>query len=66
MAKLAMEKSKTIHEKVHEETLSHRHVPGRAYEVTNSADKLIHIIGGGFFNEPRYYDTNRSYAEFPP
>lgn len=64
MARFGMEKKKSVHEAVLSGTVEHRHVPGRAYEVTNPADKLIHIIGGGFFNEPRYYDTNRSYEEF--
>jgi hypothetical protein len=64
MAKIGFGEGKSVHEKGHEETVEHRHVPGRAYEVTSPADKLIHIIGGGFFNEPRYYDTQRSYAEF--
>ena len=40
------------------------HVPGKAYNVADPVTKLIHTIGGGFFNEPKYYDTNRSYAEF--
>jgi hypothetical protein len=30
---------------------------GRALEIDNPIDQLIHIIGGGFFNEPRYYDS---------
>ena len=65
MAKLGTTKKKaTVHAATHAETVAHKHVPGRAYEVKDSADKLIHIIGGGFFNEPRYYDSNRSYAAF--
>jgi hypothetical protein len=35
-----------------------------AYEVNDPATKLIHTIGGGFFNEPKYYDSNRSPAAF--
>jgi hypothetical protein len=54
----------SIHEKVNAEQVAHRHVPGRAYEVDHAAIRLIHVIGGGFFNEPRYYDTNRSAADF--
>jgi len=64
MAKLGTTKKVSVHESTHKETVEHRHVPGRAFEVTNPADRLIHIIGGGFFNEPRYYDTNRNSAEF--
>src|SRR5512137_2167131 len=55
---------KTHHEAVHDGTVEHKHVPGRAYEFTSPTEKLISMIGGGFFNEPKYYDTNRSYAEF--
>ena len=36
----------------------------RAYNVADPVTKLIHTIGGGFFNEPKYYDSNRTYAEF--
>jgi hypothetical protein len=63
MSKLGFS-SKTIHDLVHEETVPHDHVPGRAYEVADPSQKLVHLIGGGFFNEPRYYDPNRSYAAF--
>ena len=42
----------------------HRHVPGSAFEVTDPVAKLIHMVGGGFFNEPRYYDPNRPPAAF--
>lgn len=63
MGKLGFSR-KTIHDLVHEETVAHDHVPGRAYEVANPSEKLVHMIGGGFFNEPRYYDPNRSFAAF--
>lgn len=46
------------------EQVAHRHVPGRAYEVTDPTAKLIHMIGGGFFNEPKYYDASRTSAAF--
>ena len=52
------------HAKVFAEQVAHRHVPGRAYEVADATAKLIHTIGGGFFNEPKYYDSNRSLAAF--
>ena len=63
MGKLGFSR-KTVHDLDHEETVAHAHVPGRAYEVTDPSQKLVHMVGGGFFNEPRYYDPNRSYAEF--
>lgn len=44
--------------------VDHRHVPGSAFDVADATAKLIHTIGGGFFNEPRYYDPNRSPAAF--
>jgi hypothetical protein len=52
------------HDKVFAEQVAHRHVPGMAYEVADATAKLIHTVGGGFFNEPKYYDTNRSAAAF--
>jgi len=64
MAKFGFEEKKGIHERVFEETVEHQHVPGRAFEVDNPSIRLIHTIGGGFFNEPKYYDSNRSYAAF--
>lgn len=65
MAKLGTTtKKKSVHASTHAETVAHKHIPGRAFEIKNPADKLIHIIGGGFFNEPHYYDSKRSYAAF--
>jgi hypothetical protein len=64
MAKFGFEEKKDLHERVFEETVAHQHVPGRAFEVSNPAVRLVHTIGGGFFNEPKYYDSNRSYAAF--
>src|SRR5579871_2467498 len=54
----------SAHDRAHAEQVAHRHVPGRAYEVADAASKLIHTVGGGFFNEPKYYDSNRSPAAF--
>jgi hypothetical protein len=54
----------TVHDRAAEEQVAHVHVPGKAYNVADPVTKLIHTIGGGFFNEPKYYDTNRSYAAF--
>jgi hypothetical protein len=42
----------------------HRHVPGSAYDIADPVAKLIHTIGGGFFNEPKYYDPERPPAAF--
>lgn len=64
MSKFGFDEKKTVHEKIYDRTVAHTHVPGRAFEVNNPSEKLIHIIGGGFFNEPRYYDTNRNYVDF--
>jgi len=52
------------HEKVYSETVAHKHVPGRAYTHDDPTVKLITMIGGGFFNEPKYYDTNRPTVDF--
>lgn len=58
MSKFGFDKKTSIDEKIMKGTLAHKHVPGRAYEVSNPTEKLIHMIGGGFFNEPRYYGDN--------
>jgi hypothetical protein len=63
MSKFGMKKG-SMHDRAHAEQVAHKHVPGRAYEVGDPVTKLIHTIGGGFFNEPKYYDSNRSAAEF--
>jgi len=60
--KLGIDK-KSHHETVAEGTVDHKHVPGKAY-TADPITKLITMIGGGFFNEPRYYDTNRSTFDF--
>jgi hypothetical protein len=56
--------SHSAHDRAYDEQVAHRHVPGRAYEVADASAKLIHMVGGGFFNEPKYYDSNRSPASF--
>jgi len=63
MTKFGMKKS-TVHDVADAEQVAHKHVPGRAYEVGDAVSKLIHTVGGGFFNEPKYYDSNRTYAAF--
>jgi hypothetical protein len=63
MSKFGLTKG-SIHDRAADEQVTHVHVPGKAYNVADPVTKLIHTIGGGFFNEPKYYDTNRSYAEF--
>ncbi len=63
MTKFGMKKD-SIHDRADAEQVAHKHVPGRAYEVGDPVTKLIHTIGGGFFNEPKYYDSNRSAADF--
>jgi hypothetical protein len=56
--------TKSIHDKARDEQVAHRHVPGMAYEVADAVTRLVHTVGGGFFNEPRYYDSNRPAGEF--
>jgi hypothetical protein len=56
--------TESVHDRAFDEQVPHRHVPGRAYEVADAAIKLIHTVGGGFFNEPKYYDSNRTPASF--
>jgi len=63
MAKFGMKKG-SIHDRADAEQVAHQHVPGRAYEVGDPVAKLIHTIGGGFFNEPKYYDSQRRAAAF--
>ena len=63
MTKFGTKKS-SVHDRADAEQVAHTHVPGRAYEVGDAVTKLIHTIGGGFFNEPKYYDSNRSAADF--
>ena len=63
MSKFAFEK-KDVHKVAAEEQVAHAHVPGVAYEINDPATKLMHMIGGGFFNEPKYYDSNRDYESF--
>lgn len=63
MSKFGMEKG-SVHDRAAGEQVAHAHVPGKAYNVADPVTKLIHTIGGGFFNEPKYYDGNRSYSEF--
>ena len=63
MSKFGMKKG-TVHDRADAEQVAHKHVPGRAYEIGDPVTKLIHTIGGGFFNEPKYYDSNRSFAAF--
>jgi hypothetical protein len=46
------------------EQVPHQHVPGVAYDVTDATTRLIHTLGGGFFNEPKYYDSNRTPEAF--
>ena len=63
MTKFGLKKT-SVHDRADAEQVAHKHVPGRAYEVGDAVTKLIHTIGGGFFNEPKYYDSNRSPVKF--
>ena len=57
-------KKSSVHDRADAEQVAHNHVPGRTYDVGNPVTKLIHTIGGGFFNEPKYYDSTRSASDF--
>src|SRR3954471_10951725 len=63
MSKFGLKKG-TVHDLGADEQVAHAHVPGRAYNVADPVTKLIHTIGGGFFNEPKYYDSNRTPEAF--
>ncbi len=63
MTKYGMKKL-SVHDRAAAEQVAHKHVPGRAYEIGDPITKLIHTIGGGFFNEPKYYDSNRPVEAF--
>jgi hypothetical protein len=63
MSKFGVKKG-SVHDRADAEQVAHKHVPGRAYDVADPVAKLIHTIGGGFFNEPKYYDSNRSATAF--
>ena len=63
MSKIGFKKN-TIHSSEYEKTSDHKYVQGRTYEIENPSVKLLNMIGGGFFNEPRYYDSNRTSTEF--
>ncbi|MCY3411795.1 MAG: TROVE domain-containing protein [Candidatus Heimdallarchaeota archaeon] len=39
-------------------------VPGVAYNIDDPSLRLVNRVAGGFFNEPDYYDKNRSNIEF--
>ncbi|MBI5512338.1 MAG: TROVE domain-containing protein [Deltaproteobacteria bacterium] len=62
MARLGMTRSPMLDAHKARE-VAHAHVPGVAFEVDDPGVKLVHMLGGGFWNEPRYYDPNRSEAD---
>ena len=33
---------------------------GLVLEIADPVEKLLHIVGAGFFNEPRYYDSDET------
>ncbi len=51
-------------ERTYKETVEHKHVPGRAYDINDPVVKLVNMVGGGFFNEPKYYDSNKPASAF--
>lgn len=42
---------------------NHDHVKQEAFDIQHPSIKLINMIGGGFFNEPRYYYSNETNFE---
>jgi len=57
MAKIGYSKN-TATASVEKRQVKHQYVDAKAFDVTDPITKLIHTIGGGFFNEPRYYSTD--------
>lgn len=57
-------KRESVHTAAANEQVAHQHVPGKAYNIADPAIKLVHMVGGGFFNEPKYYDSKRSAHDF--
>jgi len=65
MARYGVSKTKgTLHEGVKAEQVKHDLVPGLAFEISDPSSKLINMIGGGYFNEPKYYDPARPASAF--
>jgi hypothetical protein len=64
MSKKLGRTKRTVEDAAFDDSVAHAHVPGRAYEITDPTQKLLTMIGGGFFNEPKYYDPNRTTSDF--
>lgn len=56
MAKVGFSKN-TAADNVRVRQVDHKYVGSPVFEITDPTTKLIHTVGGGFFNEPRYYST---------
>lgn len=59
MAKVGMSKN-TAKTAVAARQVQHQHVDAKVFNVDDPTAKLIHMVGGGFFNEPQYYSTGES------
>lgn len=57
MAKVGFS-SNTATRNVESRQVKHKYVDSPVFEISDPTTKLIHMIGGGFFNEPRYYSTD--------
>lgn len=57
MAKVGFEKN-TATKSVEKRQVEHQYVDAKAFNVDDPITRLIHTIGGGFFNEPKYYSTD--------
>jgi len=59
MAKVGMSKN-TAKMAVAARQVQHQHVDAKVFNIDDPTAKLIHMVGGGFFNEPQYYSTGES------
>jgi hypothetical protein len=57
MAKVGYSKN-TAKDSLEKRQVKHQYVGSPVFEIDDPITKLIHVVGGGFFNEPRYYSTD--------
>jgi hypothetical protein len=58
MAKVGYSKNTAV-QSIQKRQVKHQYVDAKAFNVEDPITKLIHTIGGGFFNEPKYYSTGK-------
>lgn len=59
MAKVGFS-SNTASDSIAARQVKHQYVDAPVFEIEDPTTKLIHMIGGGFFNEPKYYSTDEN------